>query len=100
MATKASKRGATKPSNQVVLYSVLRYENPGQLTIADHLSLGNDGKLYLRRSGEPQRAKAKLQPITLKESVAWFRVGHECSVKLLHGDRFADGLKMLEQALP
>jgi len=99
MAVKISKRVITKPVSKVVLSSILRYENPGQLTIPTHLSLGNDGKLYLTRAGEAGKAQAKPQRISLKESVAWFRVGHQYSLNSTEGDSFAEWLKMIEEAV-
>ncbi len=70
--TVRSKTTSPHKSNSVVLSSVMRYDDPGQLTVPNHLNLGNDGKLYLTRSSEPDNSKAKPQPISLKESVAWF----------------------------
>jgi hypothetical protein len=92
-------RKKTKPSSQVILFPVARYDDPGQLTVPNHLNLGNDGKLYLTRSGEAENLKAKPQPIGLKESVAWFRLGHDYNLNLTKGERFREWLKMIEQAL-
>ncbi|MGD0259225.1 MAG: hypothetical protein ABSD29_05295 [Verrucomicrobiota bacterium] len=99
--TQNGKRKTAEPSssNRVVLYPVLRYDNPGQLTVPNHLSLGNDGKLCLTRSSEAERPKAKPQPISLKESVAWFRLGHSYGLSLTRGESFNEWLKMIEGAL-
>jgi hypothetical protein len=77
----------------------MRYDEPGQLTVPNHLSLGNDGKLYLTRSSEAGGPKAKPQPISLKESVAWFRPGHSYNLNLTRGESFSEWLKLIEQAL-
>jgi hypothetical protein len=86
-------------SSRVVLSSVMRYDNPGQLTVPNHLNLGNDGKLYLTRSTKTEDSKAKPQAISLKESVAWFRLGHDYGLNLAKGERFSEWLKMIESAL-
>ena len=86
-------------SGRVVLSSVMRYDNPGQLTVPNHLNLGNDGKLYLTRSGDARSPKAKPQPISLKESVAWFRLGHSYNLNLNKDESFSEWLKMIEAAL-
>ena len=97
--TRTLNRKKTKPSSQVILFPVMRYDDPGQLTIPNHLNLGNDGKLYLTRSSETENPKAKPQPISLKESVAWFRLGHDYGLNLAKGERFSEWLKMIEGAL-
>jgi hypothetical protein len=97
--TRASKRKKTKSSSQVILFPVMQYDDPGQLTVPNHLDLGNDGKLYVTRSSEAGSPKAKPQPISLKESVAWFRLGHDYSLNLTKGDRFSEWLKMIEQTV-
>jgi hypothetical protein len=84
----------------VILSPVMLYDDPGQLTVPNHLNLGNDGRLYLTSVGEAKTQKAKPQSISLKESVAWFRLGHECNLKLIENERFNEWLKMIEQALP
>lgn len=99
MATKAAKRVASKRSSKVVLFSVLRYENQWQTTIPNHLLLGNDGKLYLTRNGKAPSAGVQPLPVTLKESVAWFRLLHECSLQLDEGEKFSDWLKLIEKRL-
>jgi hypothetical protein len=99
MAAKTSRRAAGGSSSKVVLSSVMRCDDPGQLTVPNHLNLGNDGKLYLTRSGEAAGPKLKPQPISLRDSVAWFRVGKECGWILAHGDCFGEWLKMIEKAL-
>jgi hypothetical protein len=95
--TRTSKRKKTQPSSRVILFSVMRYDDPGQLTVPNHLNLGNDGKLYLTRSREAGSEKA--QPISLKESVAWFRLGHSSNLNLTRGESFSEWLKLIEQAL-
>ena len=35
----------------------------------------------------------------MKESVAWFRLGHECNISLTKGEKFSDWLKSIEQGL-
>jgi hypothetical protein len=99
-----AKRSTPKPapSQHVALSLVMQYENPGQLTVPNQLNLGNDGRLYLTRSEEGQSPKdklGKLQSISVKESVAWFRLGHECNMSLTKGEKFSDWLKSIEQGL-
>ena len=77
----------------------MRCDDPGQLTVPNHLNLGNDDKLYLTRSGGAAGPKLKPQPISLRDSVAWFRVGQECGWNLAYGDCFGEWLKMIEKAL-
>ena len=96
---RTSKRKKAKPSSQVILFPVMRYDDPGQLTVPNHLNLGNDGKLYLTRSGDARSPKAKPQPISLKESVAWFRLGHSYNLNLNKDESFIEWLKMIEAAL-
>src|SRR5438876_5665149 len=96
---RTSKRKKAKPSSQVILFPVMRYDNPGQLTVPNHLNLGNDGKLYLTRSSETEDSKAKPQAISLKESVAWFRLGNDYSLDVAKGERFSEWLKMIEGAM-
>ncbi len=91
---------AVKTSRRVTLSVVVRYDNPGQLTIPNPLSLGDDRKLYLTRSGEAEEPKGEQQSISLKESVAWFRVGNDCHLRVTQGDSFSGWLKRIEQALP
>lgn len=88
-----------KPSSQVILSPVMWYDDPGQLTVPNHLNLGNDGKLYLTRPSQAGRPKTKPQSISLKESVAWFRLGHDCNSSLTKGENFSEWLKLIEQAL-
>ena len=97
--TVTRKTAEPSKSSRVVLSSVMRYDNPGQLTVPNHLNLGNDGKLYLTRSSETENPKAKPQPISLKESVAWFRLGHIYSLNFTRGESFSEWLKLIEQAL-
>ncbi len=100
-AANRSSPGKRKPalSQQVALSLVMRYENPGQLTAPNQLSVGDDGRLYLTRAEEGQSTKGKPQPISMKESVAWFRLGHECNISLTKGEKFSDWLKSIEQGL-
>ena len=67
--------------------------------VPNHLNLGNDGKLYLTWSSETEDSKTKPQAISLKESVAWFRLGHSYSLNLTKGESFSEWLKMIEAAL-
>jgi len=97
--TVTRKTAEPSKSSRVVLSSVMRYDNPGQLTVPNHLNLGNDGKLYLTRSSETGDSKAKPQAISLKESVAWFRLGHSYNLNLIKGESFSEWLKLVEQAL-
>ena len=62
--------------------------------------MGSDGKLYLARADDAKTPNAKPQRISLKESVAWYRLGHDCNLNLTKGERFNDWLKLIEQALP
>ena len=61
--------------------------------------MGNDGELYLTRDSDATNPKAKPQFISLKESVAWYRLGHDCNLNRTKGERFSEWLKMIEQAL-
>ena len=97
--SKPAKLKANRLSSRVTLFAVMRYDNPGQLTVPNHLSLGSDGKLYLTRAEDAKNPKTKPQPISLKESVAWFRLGHDYNLNLTKGERFNDWLKMIEQAV-
>jgi hypothetical protein len=97
--TRTAKRKKSKPSSQAILFPVMWYDDPGQLTVPNRLNLGNDGKLYLTRSNEPGNPKVKPQLISLKESVGWFRLGHNCNLNLTKGESFSEWLKMVEQAL-
>ncbi len=93
-------REAAKTSQCVHMSVVLRYDNPGQLTLPDQLNLGEDGRLYLTRSGEAEEPKAGPQPVSLEESVAWFRVGNDSHLRVIQGESFSEWLKRIEQALP
>ena len=97
--TVTRKTAEPSKSSRLVLSSVMRYDNPGQLTVPNHLNLGNDGKLYLTRSSETEDSKAKPQAISLKESVAWFRLGNDYSLDVAKGERFSEWLKMIEGAM-
>ena len=83
----------------MVLSRVMQYDDPGQLTVPNQLNLGNDGRLYLTRSSATADSKAKPQLISLKESVAWFRLGHGYGLRVSQGERFGEWLKMVEAAL-
>jgi hypothetical protein len=97
--TKTSKRKPMKLSGQMILSPVMWCDDPGQLTVPNHLNLGSDGKLYLTRPSQAGKPKGKPQFITLKESVAWFRLGHDCNLNLTKGESFSGWLKLIEQAL-
>jgi hypothetical protein len=99
MTLKTLRHAAGRPGPKPVLSSVLRCDNAGQLSVPTQLSLANDGRLYLTGSGEGQRLKLDPQSISLKESVAWFRVAHQCGLNLIHGDSFSEWLRMIEKAL-
>ena|ERR1041384_2619471 len=94
-----TKHKTNRPSSHVILFQVMRYDNPGQLTVPNHLNLGSDGKLYLTRAQDEKSLKTKPQSISLKESIAWFRLGHDYNWNLTKGERFIDWLKMIEQAV-
>ncbi len=98
MAAKTAKRASAQPASRVLLAPVLQYGN-SSLGIPDQLNLGTNGKLYLTFSSQANHPLAKPQTITLKESVAWFRVGNECSLKLIEGEKFYDWLRLVEQGL-
>lgn len=87
-----------KPARQVVLSPVMRYENPGQMTVPNHLNLGNDGKLYLTR-GDGNDSKSSRQLISVKESIAWFRLGHEYNLSVTKDTGFSEWLKIVEQSV-
>jgi hypothetical protein len=74
-------------------------DDPGQLTVPNLLNLGSAGKLYLTRSSEVESPTAKPQPISSKESVAWFRLGPDYSLNLTKRDRFSEWLKMIEETM-
>ena len=99
MAARASKHVASKPSGKVVLFSVLQYANPWQLKVPNNLNLGSNGKLYLTRTRERRSAGVKPLPISLKESVEWLRLLHQCSLNFTTGERFGTWLKMIEKTL-
>ena len=99
MMLKTTKRAPGKAGSKLVLSSVLHCDNPGQLSVPTQLSLGSDGRLYLTGFGEGQRLKLDPQSISLRESVAWFRVAHQCGLNLIHGDSFSEWLRMIEKAL-
>jgi hypothetical protein len=108
MKAKVQNKVLRKPVDtlkQAALSPVMRYDDSGQLTVPNQLNLGLDGKLYLTRSnenGNPKNngsPKTKPQLISLKESVAWFRLGHDYNLRQVEGERFSDWLKMVENAL-
>jgi hypothetical protein len=101
VAAQRSRAGQRRPalSPQAALSLILRFENPGQLTVPNQLSLGADGRLYLTRSAEGTPPQGQPQLISLRESVAWFRLGHECHMPLTEGEKFGHWLKSIEQAL-
>lgn len=98
-ATRAPTHQPAKPPAQAIVSAVMLHDNPGQLTVPNRLNLGNDDRLYLTRSSETQNPRANPQPISLKESVAWFRLGHDYSLSSRKGDTFSEWLKMIEGAL-
>jgi hypothetical protein len=100
MTARTTIRTVIRPSQKPVLTLVLSCDHPGQLSVPTQLNLGNDGRLYLTGSGEGSVVKFDPQPISLKESVAWFRVGHQCGLNLIHGDSFSEWLRMIEKTLP
>ncbi|MCS7337828.1 MAG: hypothetical protein NZ739_06265 [Verrucomicrobiae bacterium] len=77
----------------------MQFEDPGQLSVPHVLHLGSDGKLYLARAVEPVKPGDKPHPVSLKESVAWFKLGHQYNLQIKKGDAFAQWLDMLERAL-
>lgn len=100
-ATMKKKKGElkkAKPSSQVLLSPVMRYENPGQLTVPNHLNIGNDGKLYLTRGGQND-SKTSRQLVSVRESVAWFRLGHEYNLSVAKDAGFSEWLKIVEQSI-
>lgn len=97
---KTAKSKTATPVSGMVLSSVMRFENPGQLTVPNCLNLGSDGKLYLSHSEETKQPKAKPQMISLKESVAWFRLGHDYNLNVTKEAGFAEWLKLVEKGIP
>ncbi len=97
--TKTPKRKTTKTNKPVILFPIMWYDDVGQLTVPKHLNLGSDGELYLTRSCPVANPKEKTQPISLKESFAWFRLGHDCNLNLTKGQKYGDWLRMVETAL-
>lgn len=96
---KTTKGGTARVGRRVVLSSVMRFENPGQLTVPNCLNLGSDGKLYLTRDAELNQPRAKPQLITLKESVAWFRLGHDYHLAVTKEAGFGEWLKLVEKGI-
>lgn len=99
MKRKTSTPKKAKPAPQIVLSPVMRYENPGQLTVPNHLSIGNDGKLYLTSGSETGGSKGSRQLISVKESVAWFRLGHDYNLSVTKDVGFSEWLKIIEQSI-
>ena len=83
----------------MLLSPIMWYDDTGQLTVPRHLNLGSDGKLYLTRSDPVANPKEKAQPISLKESFAWFRLGHDCNLNLTKGQKFNEWLRTVEAGL-
>lgn len=77
----------------------MRYDEVGQLPVPRHLNLGSDGRLYLTRCSPMENPKETALPISLKESFAWYRLGHEYNLKLIKGKKFSEWLKVVEQGL-
>ena len=77
----------------------MRYENPGQLTVPNHLNLGSDGELYLTRSVDVNDFKGSRQRISVKESIAWYRLGHEYNLAVTKDAGFGEWLKILERSI-
>jgi hypothetical protein len=77
----------------------MRYENLGQLTLPNQMNLGNDGRLYLSRSNAAEETGTNPQPISLKESVAWYRLGQEYGLSVSQGEKLSEWLKSIEAAL-
>lgn len=96
---KTAKRKPTGQAAKPPYSLVLQFEETGQLTVPQCLQLGSDGRLYLTHAGAPAAGRQKPHCITLKESVAWFRLGHEYSLPMKKGDAFNQWLTMLERAL-
>ncbi len=96
---KRPKCKSTKQPAKLTFALVMQFEETGQLTVPRCLQMGSDGKLYLTRSVGPTGTREKPQPISLKESVAWFRLGHEYNLPLKKGDAFGQWLSMIERAL-
>ncbi|HEV2331052.1 MAG TPA: hypothetical protein VGY56_19900 [Verrucomicrobiae bacterium] len=99
MKKKTSKPHRTKSVAPIILSPVMRYENPGQLTVPHHLNIGDDGKLYLTRSGGTNDSQGSRQLITVKESVAWFRLGHDYNLSVTKDAGFSEWLKIVEQSI-
>ena len=97
---RTSKHKRAKPVSRVILSPVMRYDNPGQLTVPNHLNFGNDGKLYLTHGDGTKHPKAEPQLISLKESVAWFRLGYDYNLNVTKDAGFGEWLRMVERELP
>ncbi len=96
---KAVKRTTPKKTAKLTLALVMQFEETGQLTVPQCLQIGSDGKLYLTRSAGLTDARERPQQISLKESVAWFRLGHQYSLAFKKGDAFGQWLDLVERAL-
>lgn len=99
MKTRKPKSKKSKPASHVILSPVMYYENPGQLTVPNHLSIGNDGKLYLSKSEPKNNPAGPRQLISVKESVAWFRLGHDYNLNITKDAGFTEWLKIVEQSI-
>ena len=93
LTTRRTSNGALK--SRTVFSLVMRYENPGQLTVPTHLFLGSDDKLYLAHDA----VATNPQPISVKESVAWFRLAHDCHVCTAKEVAFSKWLGLVEREL-
>lgn len=96
---KTAKRNTTGQAAKPAYSLVLQFEETGQLTVPQCLLLGSGGKLYLTHAVVPAAGRQKPHCITLKESVAWFRLGQEYSLPMKKGDAFNQWLTMLQRAL-
>lgn len=96
---KAVKRTTQKKTARLTLALVMQFEETGQLTVPQCLQIGSDGKLYLTRSAGSTDARERPQQISLRESVAWFRLGHQYNLAFKKGDAFCQWLSVIEQAV-
>jgi hypothetical protein len=96
---KTAKRKAAGRAAKPAYSLVMQFEETGQLTVPQCLQLGSDGRLYLAHAVMADAGRQKPHCITLKESVAWFRLGHEYNLPIKKGDAFNQWLTMLERAL-
>lgn len=99
MKKKITKLQRTKSVTPIILSPVMRYENPGQLTVPNHLNLGSDGELYLTQNSDADDSKGSRQRISVKESIAWFRLGHDYNLSVTKDTGFSEWLKIVEQSI-